>query len=61
MARKENHATLEEVAKKVGLAKSTIQRYEKGLINDVKLPNIQSIAKALNVNPNWIIGKSEEM
>ena len=42
MARKENHATLEEVAKKVGLAKSTIQRYEKGLINDVKLPNIQS-------------------
>ena len=50
MARKENHATLEEVAKKVGLAKSTIQRYEKGLINDVKLPNIQSIAKALNVN-----------
>lgn len=43
MARKENHATLEEVAKKVGLAKSTIQRYEKGLINDVKLPNIQSI------------------
>ena len=24
-------------------------------------PNIQSIAKALNVNPNWIIGKSEEM
>lgn len=29
IARKENHATLEEVAKKVGLTKSTIQRYEK--------------------------------
>ena len=61
LARKENHATLEEVAKKVGLTKSTIQRYEKGLINNVKLPNIQSIAKALNVNLNWIIGISEEM
>lgn len=61
IARKENHATLEEVAKKVGLTKSTIQRYEKGLINNIKLPNIQSIAKVLNVNLNWIIGISEEM
>ena len=34
IARKENHATLEEVAKKVGLTKSTIQRYEKGRKND---------------------------
>ena len=61
IARKENHATLEEVAKKVGLTKSTIQRYEKGLINNIKLPNIQSIAKVLNVNLNWIVGISEEM
>lgn len=61
IARKENHATLEEVAKKVGLTKSTIQRYEKRLINNIKLPNIQSIAKVLNVNLNWIIGISEEM
>ena len=61
IARKENHATLEEVAKKVGLTKSTIQRDEKGLINNIKLPNIQSIAKVLNVNLNWIIGISEEM
>ena len=61
ISRKENHATLEEVAKKVGLTKSTIPRYEKGLINNIKLPNIQSIAKVLNVNLNWIVGISEEM
>lgn len=59
-ARKQNNFTLEEIAKKVGVAKSTIQRYETGEIKRIKLPVITSIAKALGVNPNWLIGKSEQ-
>lgn len=59
-ARKHNNATLEEIAKKVGVTKSTIQRYENGKIEKIKLPVITSIAKALDVNPNWLIGKSDQ-
>lgn len=54
-------ATLDEIARKVGVAKSTIQRYESGKIEKVKLPVVESIAIALNVNPAWLIGKSKEM
>jgi transcriptional regulator with XRE-family HTH domain len=54
-------ATLQEVADKIGVAKSTVQRYEAGTIDKIKLPIISSIAKVLEVNPSWIIGKSENM
>lgn len=52
--------TMDDVAKKIGVAKSTVQRYETGQINKIKLPVIESIAVALNVNPAWIIGNTED-
>lgn len=51
--------TLEDVASKVGVAKTTIMRYEKGTISKIKLPVIESIAHALDVDPNWIIGNTD--
>lgn len=54
-------ATLDDIAKKVGVTKSTIQRYENGKINTIKIPVVESIAMALNVNPSWIVGKSDTM
>lgn len=45
---------LSDVAEEVGVATSTIQRYEKGLIRSAKLPVIESIAHALYVNPAWL-------
>lgn len=60
-ARDLRNATLDDIAQKVGVAKSTIQRYESGKINTIKIPVIESIAIALGVNPSWLIGKSEEM
>lgn len=60
-ARTLRDVTLEDIAKKVGVAKSTIQRYETGKISNVKLPVIESIGKALNINPAWIIGKSDDL
>lgn len=54
-------ATLDDIAKKVGVVKSTIQRYEAGKIKNIKLPVVDSIAIALNVNPSWIVGKSDDM
>lgn len=52
--------TMDDVAKKIGVARSTIQRYEKGTIEKIKLPVIESIASALSVNPNWIIGNTDD-
>ena len=60
-ARDLRDVTLEDIAKKVGVAKSTIQRYETGKIATIKIPVVESIAIALNVNPAWIVGKSEDM
>lgn len=58
--REELHLTMQEVASRVGVARSTVQRYEKGKIRKIKLPVIESFAAALNVNPSWLIGKSSE-
>lgn len=52
--------TMDDVAQRIGVAKSTIQRYEKGQIQKIKLPVIESIASALQVNPDWIIGNTED-
>lgn len=52
--------TMDDVAQRIGVAKSTIQRYEKGQIQKIKLPVIESIAAALSVNPDWIIGNTDD-
>ena len=59
--RKELGYTLDDVAKEIGVAKSTIQRYEKGTIEKIKLPVIEAIARSLDVDPAWICGKTEKM
>ncbi len=60
-ARDLRDATLDDIAKKVGVTKSTIQRYEAGKITTIKLPVVEAIAIALKVNPAWVVGKSDEM
>ncbi len=59
--RKELDLTLDYVAQEIGVAKSTIMRYEKGTIKKIKLPVIEAIARVLRVNPAWICFKSENM
>lgn len=53
--------TLDDVAKEIGLTKSTIGRYETGKINDLKLPVITAIANVLGVNDAWLLGKDDRM
>ena len=60
-ARNLRKSTLDDIAKKVGVTKSTIQRYEAGKITTIKLPVVEAIAIALNVNPAWVVGKSDIM
>lgn len=59
--RKELKFTLQEIADMVGVASSTIQRYENGTISQYKLPILESIAKAINVNPTWLVKEDAQM
>lgn len=56
-ARLEKNLTLSDISEKVSLAKSTVQRYEAGVINRPKVPVIHSISKVLGVNPVWLMGE----
>lgn len=58
-ARTELNLTQEELAKELGLNKSTIQRYETGQVKKIKIPVIDAMAKILNVNPSWLSDQSE--
>lgn len=59
MIREEKGFTQEELAKALGLNKSTIQRYETAKIEKIKLPVIDAIAQKLDVNPEWLSDKTD--
>lgn len=59
--RQDLNLTLQEIASSVGVAVSTIQRYERGTISRYKLPVVESIAKTLQVNPLWLIKEDAPM
>lgn len=48
--------TLEDVANMVGVSRQTIQRYESGVISNIPYDKIERIAKALNVQPDFLMG-----
>ncbi len=55
--RRELGLTLDEVGEKVGVAKSTIQRYEAGLITTPKQAVLESVARVLAIDPVTLTGK----
>ena len=59
--RKALNISVVDIATYTGLSKATIHRYENGDIRNIKLPVVETIAAILNVNPLWLIGKSETM
>lgn len=59
--REELGLTQEDLGNQLFMNKSTIQRYETGKVEKIKIPVIHALAKALNVDPNWIALKTDEM
>lgn len=58
-SRKALGMTQEELASTLGLNKSTIQRYESGKIEKIKLPVIEAMANTLGVSPEYLAAKSD--
>ena len=54
--RKEMGMTLEELGNKVGVGKSTVRKWENGMIANMRRDKIAKIANALNVSPGYLMG-----
>lgn len=58
--RKEKGLTLEQVASIVGVGKSTVRKWETGMIANMKRDKIAALAKALGTTPVYLMGWEEE-
>ena len=58
--RLERHMTLEEVAKIVGVGKSTVRKWETGAIANMGRDKIASLAMALGTTPAYLMGWKEQ-
>jgi len=56
-----NSLTLNEVAKKVGITKPTLQRYESGVISNIPSDKIERLAMVYDTTPAYLMGWSNEM
>ena len=54
------HLTLEQVANKVGVGKSTVRKWETGMIANMRRDIIASLAKALNTTPAYLMGWEDD-
>ena len=58
--RQEKGLTLEQVADVVGVGKSTVRKWETGMIANMKRDKIASLAKALGTTPEYLRGWEEK-
>ena len=58
--RKEKGLTLEDVANKVGVGKSTVRKWETGMIANMRRDKIAALARALGTTPMYLMGWEEE-
>lgn len=54
--RQDQGLTLEQVAKVVGVGKSTVRKWETGMIANMKRDKIAALAKALHTTPAYLMG-----
>ena len=57
--RQDRGLTLEQVADIVGVGKSTVRKWETGMIANMKRDKIASLAKALDTTPAYLMGWNE--
>lgn len=60
MKRKENRMTLDAVAEASGVTKSTIYKYENGIVTNIPSNRLEALAKALHTTPGYLMGWEED-
>ncbi len=56
--RNELNISQTELAKKLGISKQTLYKYENDIVTNIPSDNIEKLALALDVSPAWIMGFS---
>lgn len=51
----ENNMTLEQLGDKVGVGKSTVRKWENGMIANMRRDKIAKIADVFNVSPSYLL------
>lgn len=54
--REELNMSYQTLSEKVGISKSTLQRYETGYIKNMPVDKLEEIADALNISPAYLMG-----
>lgn len=60
MLREENNMTLEELGEKVGVGKSTVRKWENGIIENMRRDKIEKLAKVFGVSPAYLLGYEDK-
>ena len=58
--RTKSDLTMEALAKKIGVSKSTIAKWENGYVDNMRQDMIMKLANVFNVSPLYILGYNEE-
>lgn len=58
--RKEYNLSMEELAEKIGVNKSSISKWEAGTVGDIKRTYIAKMAQIFHVRPSWLMGYDQE-
>lgn len=58
-ARKRKGMTQEELGRRIGVAKQTIQKYENGIVTNIPVERLRAIATVLNVSATELMGYDE--
>nr|WP_317365130.1 helix-turn-helix transcriptional regulator [uncultured Blautia sp.] len=59
--REELDMSYQTLSDKVGISKSTLQRYETGYIKNMPVDKLEDIANALQVSPAYLMGWTEKV
>ena len=57
--RVEQNVSARELAEATGINKATIHHYERAEFKSIKTPTLMAIAEYLNVNPDYLIGATD--
>lgn len=58
--REEKQLTLQQIATQIGVARSTVQRYEADTITCPKMPVVHGIARCLGTSSEYLLGKTDD-